>query len=156
MSRLLGPLSETISSVSARPCARAGDQSAGADTVPAATAVMDLRKSRRFMPSPLLSVLIELCRGLRKAHANRAESQSLGIASGSQIAQNPHGGGPARLHTNGHFCRKFRRYEPGQKTTGRREAGPSLPSPIALFGRDRSGVSDRGLRKRGSWEAAQP
>src|SRR5262245_15927862 len=52
MSMLLGPLSETISSVSWPDCALAGDQIAGADTaLPAATAVIDLRKSRRFIAS---------------------------------------------------------------------------------------------------------
>src|ERR1700677_3106727 len=50
MSRLLGPLSETISRVSWRDWALAGDHTAGAETAPAAvSAVMDLRKSRRFI-----------------------------------------------------------------------------------------------------------
>src|SRR5580658_1561421 len=50
MSRLLGPLSETIRSVSWRDCALAGDHTAGAETALAAVnAVMDLRKSRRFI-----------------------------------------------------------------------------------------------------------
>jgi hypothetical protein len=50
MSILLGPLSETISNVSWRDCAFAGDQIAGAETAPpAATAVTDFRKSRRFI-----------------------------------------------------------------------------------------------------------
>src|SRR3954452_4149607 len=50
MSRLLGPLSETIRRVSERASALAADQIAGADTIdPAATPVTDLRKSRRFM-----------------------------------------------------------------------------------------------------------
>src|ERR1700749_530477 len=50
MSTLLGPLSETISRVSCRDCALAGDQTAGADTMLApASAVIDLRNSRRFM-----------------------------------------------------------------------------------------------------------
>jgi hypothetical protein len=52
MSRLFGPLSETISSVSWRDWALAGDQIAGAGTAAAAeTAVIDLRKSRRFIVS---------------------------------------------------------------------------------------------------------
>ena len=47
---LFGPLSETISSVSWRDCAFAEDQIAGAETAPpAATAVTDFRKSRRFI-----------------------------------------------------------------------------------------------------------
>ena len=47
---LFGPLSETISSVSCRACALAGDQIAGAVTAPpAATAPADFKKSRRFM-----------------------------------------------------------------------------------------------------------
>src|SRR5438067_3507201 len=50
MSRLLGPLSETISSVSERASAFAADQIAGAGTMaPAATPVTDFKKSRRFM-----------------------------------------------------------------------------------------------------------
>src|SRR4051794_27150038 len=50
MSRLLGPLSETISRVSDRASALAADQIAGAGTMaPAAAPVTDLRKSRRFM-----------------------------------------------------------------------------------------------------------
>src|ERR1700730_1823165 len=51
MSMLLGPLSETMSSVSWRDCALAGDQTAGAagSTPPAAIAVTLLRNSRRFI-----------------------------------------------------------------------------------------------------------
>src|SRR5262249_12095033 len=51
MSRLFGPLSETISSVSWRDCAFAGDHTAGAAgrMLPAASAVIDLRNSRRFI-----------------------------------------------------------------------------------------------------------
>src|SRR4029079_9907966 len=50
MSRLLGPLSETISSVSDLASALAADQIAGAGTIaPAATPVTDFRKSRRFI-----------------------------------------------------------------------------------------------------------
>src|SRR3954451_2802278 len=51
MSMLLGPLSETISSVSCRDCALADEKMAGAVTAPA-TAAVDFRKSRRFMRSP--------------------------------------------------------------------------------------------------------
>src|SRR5271170_1960930 len=51
MSILLGPLSDTMSRVSWRICALAGDHTAGAagNALPAATAVTDLRKSRRFI-----------------------------------------------------------------------------------------------------------
>src|SRR5438132_11144513 len=51
MSMLFGPLSETMSKVSARDCALAGDQTAGAAgrTLPAATADIDFRNSRRFI-----------------------------------------------------------------------------------------------------------
>src|SRR5712691_5144269 len=50
MSILFGPLSETMSSVSCRDWALAGDHTAGADTIPpAATAVIDFKNSRRFM-----------------------------------------------------------------------------------------------------------
>src|SRR4051812_29578496 len=50
MSRLLGPPSETISSVSERASALAADQIAGAGTMaPAASPETDFRKSRRFM-----------------------------------------------------------------------------------------------------------
>src|SRR5262245_5422725 len=71
MSMLLGPLSETISSVSWRDCALAGDQIAGAETaLPAASAVMDLRKSRRCMEElpggASMSGVV-----LRKCHASR-------------------------------------------------------------------------------------
>src|SRR3954467_11347591 len=48
---LLGPLSETISSVSSRDCALAEEKMAGAVTAPA-TAAVDFRKSRRLMESP--------------------------------------------------------------------------------------------------------
>src|SRR5436190_21658271 len=51
MSILLGPLSETMSSVSCRDCALAEEKMAGAVTAPA-TAAVDFRKSRRFMGSP--------------------------------------------------------------------------------------------------------
>src|SRR5579862_4302168 len=64
MSRLFGPFSVSKSSVSWRDCALAGDQIAGAGTAAAAViAVIDLRKSRRFMGAsqgwrlPLLWVL---------------------------------------------------------------------------------------------------
>ena len=47
---LFGPLSETISSVSCRACALAGEKIAGAVTAPlATTAPADFKKSRRFM-----------------------------------------------------------------------------------------------------------
>src|SRR5580704_17903916 len=50
MSRLLGPLSETINKVSARDCALAGENTAGAViAVLAARADADFRNSRRFM-----------------------------------------------------------------------------------------------------------
>src|SRR3954463_1165611 len=50
ISRLLGPPSETISSVSDRASALAADQIAGAGTMaPAASPDTDFRKSRRFM-----------------------------------------------------------------------------------------------------------
>src|SRR5215471_6159854 len=49
MSRLLGPLSVITSSVSRRDWAFAGVKTAGAgNRLPAATAVIDLRNSRRF------------------------------------------------------------------------------------------------------------
>jgi hypothetical protein len=57
---LLGPLSETISSVSLRACALAGEKIAGAVTAAPAAAAVDFRKSRRFiwklprMPFPAL------------------------------------------------------------------------------------------------------
>src|SRR5260221_14015506 len=51
MSMLLGPLSETMSSVSCRDCALAEEKMAGAVTAPA-TAAVDFRKSRRFMGCP--------------------------------------------------------------------------------------------------------
>src|SRR5258708_11530194 len=51
MSMLLGPLSETMSSVSCRDCALAEEKMAGVVTAPA-TAAVDFRKSRRFMGIP--------------------------------------------------------------------------------------------------------
>src|ERR1700674_4761083 len=50
MSILLGPLSETISNVSWRDSALAGDQIAGAGSMPApASAVIDFKNWRRFI-----------------------------------------------------------------------------------------------------------
>src|SRR5258707_15598207 len=50
MSRLFGPLSETMSRVSWRDCALAGDHTAGAEKALAAvSAAIVLRNSRRFM-----------------------------------------------------------------------------------------------------------
>src|SRR4030081_1642494 len=50
MSRLLGPPSETIKSVSDRASALAGEKTAGAGTIaPPANPDTDFRKSRRFM-----------------------------------------------------------------------------------------------------------
>src|SRR5882757_5640478 len=51
MSMLLGPLSETMSSVSCRDCTLAEEKMAGVVTAPA-TAAVDFRKSRRFMGCP--------------------------------------------------------------------------------------------------------
>src|SRR5262249_55275990 len=61
MSILLGPLSETMSSVSWRDWAFDGDQTAGAagSTLPAASAVMDLRNARRCICN------LPLCYGLQ-------------------------------------------------------------------------------------------
>src|SRR6516165_4084066 len=54
MSTLFGPLSETISSVSCRDWALAGDQMAGADkALPAASADADFKKSRRLIQTSL-------------------------------------------------------------------------------------------------------
>ena len=51
---LLGPLSETMSRVSCRDWALAGEKIAGAETMLApATAAVDFRKSRRFIVVPL-------------------------------------------------------------------------------------------------------
>jgi hypothetical protein len=51
---LFGPLSETISSVSCRDWALAGDQMAGADKAPpAASADTDFKKSRRLIQTSL-------------------------------------------------------------------------------------------------------
>src|ERR1700730_5961157 len=67
MSILLGPLSETISCVSWRACARAGDHTAGAagNALPVATAAMDFKKSRRFITTSRLPH----SREFRKGHA---------------------------------------------------------------------------------------
>src|SRR5262245_3128440 len=55
MSRLLGPLSDTMSRVSVRDCALAGDHTAGAAgrAPPAASAVTDFRNSRRFIKTSM-------------------------------------------------------------------------------------------------------
>ena len=118
------------------------------------------------------------CRGLRKAHANRAKRQGFENAAGSDISAK--WAAPALraiaykrtvcAETLGAFVGWVERSETHQsrwvslrsthpttraeKTTDRHEAGPSLPSPIALFGRGHC-VSDRGLRKRGGRIAAQ-
>ena len=52
---LFGPLSETISSVSWRDCALAGEKIAGAEAMLPASAAVDFRKSRRFMEVPRCS-----------------------------------------------------------------------------------------------------
>src|SRR5215471_6072359 len=52
MSTLFGPLSETISSVSCRDWALAGDQMAGADKAPPAASA-DFKKSRRLIQTSL-------------------------------------------------------------------------------------------------------
>src|SRR5215510_12681905 len=77
MSMLFGPLSETISSVSWRDCALAGEKIAGADrTEPAASAVADLRNSRRFIEASQLVI------------------QSLGLLP-QRSCHRPHGRRPA-------------------------------------------------------------
>src|SRR5215218_8176927 len=89
MSRLFGPPSETISSVSDRDCALAADQIAGAGTIaPAATPVTDFRKSRRFMvmlQMPYGKMALELgsqglCQSSRKALLSPTSLIWLGIA----------------------------------------------------------------------------
>src|SRR5512133_799618 len=73
MSRLLGPLSETMSSVSWRDCARAGDQTAGAAIALAAAAPVDRRNARRSMrslqPKPHSSCMPALVSGCGRAVA---------------------------------------------------------------------------------------
>src|SRR4051794_2113655 len=82
MSRLLGPLSETISRVSERASALAADQIAGAGTIaPAATPVTDLRKSRRFIRT------LQHTRGpgwsrCRKVRARSEDPSDLAISDG--------------------------------------------------------------------------
>src|ERR1700690_53901 len=107
MSRLLGPPSETISSVSERASALAADQIAGAGTMaPAATPVTDFRKSRRF-----------ICWLQGKVRVGfGATSQGLcQILTKSQVGSKrliylPNPGLPRRgkclvkLHTNGRAC----------------------------------------------------
>jgi hypothetical protein len=76
MSTLFGPLSETISSVSCRDWAFAGNQMAGADkTPPAASADADFKKSRRLIQT---SLTVERPReGQRKRRANSVSKQLL-------------------------------------------------------------------------------
>src|SRR4029077_4872877 len=98
------------------------------------------------------------CRGLRKAHANPAKRQGFENAAGSEIGAK---WTPPALRAIAY--KRFLSAEtlggkvgrPAKKTTDRHEAGPSLPSPIVLFGRSRHCVSDRGLRKRSGRIAAQ-
>src|SRR5215471_16983218 len=76
MSTLFGPLSETISSVSCRDCALAGDQMAGADkTPPAASADADFKKSRRLIQTSL--TVERPSGGQRKRRANSVYKQLL-------------------------------------------------------------------------------
>src|ERR1700758_569716 len=70
MSRLLGPLSVITSRVSWRDWALAGDHTAGVgNRLPAATAVIDLRNSRRLI-GRLRARGIVRCHGVRKGHAS--------------------------------------------------------------------------------------
>ena len=78
---LFGPLSETISSVSCRACALAGDKIAGAVTAPlAATAPADFKKSRRFMEGSrcwkrgISGLRVRKARASRRTHAVAAAS----------------------------------------------------------------------------------
>src|SRR6187549_2329676 len=81
MSMLLGPLSETISKVSCRDCALAGEKIAGADTMLApATAAVDFRKSRRFMK---LSRCPPAIRG--KTHQESCQNVMAVVAPGYSI-----------------------------------------------------------------------
>src|SRR3954467_8120737 len=124
MSMLLGPLSETISSVSWRDCALAGDQMAGADTAPpAANADADFRKSRRFIkPSPGHRMATG---SLRKGRANSASQQaSESLCEFSAYRPCQYGGG-----------------QPAQKLGGRLGLPTLVPpqarhvgAPVAEFG----------------------
>jgi hypothetical protein len=104
---IVSPLSETISSVSARPWARAGEKIAGADTVPAASAVMDLRSSRRFMPSPR-SVLIGAFAGdSAKLMPTGPSAKALKMRRVLTSARNGRRLRFAQLHTNARFVPKL-------------------------------------------------
>src|SRR6266852_6351330 len=101
MSRLLGPLSETISYVSARVCALAGEKTAGAVTaVLAATAVIDLRNSRRFMATSRNYPWEIIRKGRAKS---RRDAQNMQFVDSAGGFDNSRGeactAGPGELHT---------------------------------------------------------
>ena len=84
MSRLLGPFSVISSSVSLRDAASAENTAGMPSALPAATAAVDLRKSRRFIP-PLRFIENLRCPkmswgGFRKARAKRAGAFGIRLA----------------------------------------------------------------------------
>src|SRR5437660_1684205 len=110
MSRLLGPLSETISKVSERASALAADQIAGAGTMaPAATPVTDLRKSRRFMviskhePSAWKDMSQGSCQLLGKSQCGAICLVLLCII---ELARTVSANRSGKLHTQQHCCTK--------------------------------------------------
>ena len=179
MSRLLGPLSETISSVSGaalraggredrrRRHRAGGKRSHGFEEIATLHAKSPFgfdwsfcRDSAKLMPTGPSAKALKMRRVLTSArngrrlrfaqlHTNaRFRAETLGAFVGWVERSETHQSRWVSLRSTHPTTR-------AEKTTDRHEAGPSLPSPIALFGRGHC-VSDRGLRKRGGRIAAQP
>src|SRR6201997_4066636 len=110
MSILLGPLSETMSNVSWRDCALAGDQIAGAagSTLPAANAVIDLRNSRRFMAISQSQRGVRI--GFRKGRARTG--QRLGFAPNRLMQMQNRWATGARAQAVAGLCTQFARMRP--------------------------------------------
>src|ERR1700756_6053819 len=143
MSILLGPLSETMSNVSWRDCALAGDQIAGAagSTLPAANAVIDLRNSRRFM------AISQSQRGVRiEFRKGRARTgQRLGFAPNRLMQMQNRWATGARAQAVAGLCMQFARMRPK----------PWAARPFPRRGMRRArGAATAGLRARHSRPSA--
>src|SRR5580704_7793694 len=108
MSRLLGPPSQTISSVSLRASALAGEKIAGAGTMAPAASPTDLRKSRRFMRGLQRFERTGFGSGNRKVRAKRADPPGLRLNSMIGLPNIGSAASARRppLHTNKVFCLK--------------------------------------------------
>src|SRR6185436_7473215 len=106
MSRLFGPPSETISSVSDRDCALAADQIAGAGTIaPAAAPVTDFRKSRRFIGDAQNAFGTGIARFVPILKKGLRASYLVDLAWDCSTPAIPRGvRHPDGLHTKTHIC----------------------------------------------------